>query len=420
MGNKRSSAKGAAVGWGLAFVVVVYFVGWWFWSDWRKKTVPQKPAAPFTNTLDIARATNLLHWLNTNFVATTNASSKPIAAPPGIRTVTNHFPIATSNLVTVRTAAPPLFRTSTNLATTISPPLKGSTNTPASGTSERPVRNFLEAQIALARMAISCGPIDGMVGAQTRASIRAYQIDNELTPTGDLDSETKESLTIEEPVFTNYVILPADLARLRPLPTTWVGKSEAESLDYETILELVAEKHQASHNLIKSLNPSVNWTNISPFTSVKVPYVARPAPKRHAALVRISLAGKTLEAFDAETNLLAHFPCSIAARVEKRPVGQLLVVTGAENPNYTFDPTVFPESEEARQIDHRLIIPPGPNNPVGTAWITLDKPGYGIHGTPRPDQVGRTESHGCFRLANWNAEYLLKLVSSGTPVYVVP
>lgn len=282
------------------------------------------------------------------------------------------------------------------------------------------MRDFLEAQIALARLAISCGPIDGRVGAQTRAALRAFQRDNDLTPTGDLDAETKEALTIEEPIFTTYTITPADLARLHPLPTTWVGKSEQESLDYETILELVAERFEASHNLVKSLNPSINWTNVSPFTVVKVPNVTRPAPKRRAAFIRIALAGKTLEAFDSETNLLAHFPCSIAARVEKRPVGQLAVVTGAENPNYTFDPAVFPESEEARQIDHKLIIPPGPNNPVGTAWITLDKPGYGIHGTPRPDQVGRTESHGCFRLANWNAEYLLKLVSAGTPVYVEP
>jgi len=57
---------------------------------------------------------------------------------------------------------------------------------------------------------------------------------------------------------------------------------------------------------------------------------------------------------------------------------------------------------------------------VGTAWIGLDKPGYGIHGTPKPEEVGRTESHGCFRLANWNAELLMRYVTVGTPVRVVP
>jgi lipoprotein-anchoring transpeptidase ErfK/SrfK len=117
--------------------------------------------------------------------------------------------------------------------------------------------------------------------------------------------------------------------------------------------------------------------------------------------------------------LLIHFPCSIARHVEKRPVGVLHVVVVAPNPNYTFDPDVFPESAEAKQLKRKLVLPPGPNNPVGVAWIGLDRPGYGMHGTPRPEEVGRTESHGCFRLANWNAAYLVRIVRVGTPVYVV-
>ena len=138
-------------------------------------------------------------------------------------------------------------------------------------------------------------------------------------------------------------------------------------------------------------------------------------------MVRISIGARVLQAFDADTNLLAHFPCSIAARVEKRPVGETLsVVVMAANPNYTFDPEVFPESAEARQLGRKLVLQPGPNNPVGTVWIGLDKPGYGVHGTPRPEDVGRTESHGCFRLANWNAEHLFKLVTIGTPVQIDP
>jgi lipoprotein-anchoring transpeptidase ErfK/SrfK len=207
---------------------------------------------------------------------------------------------------------------------------------------------------------------------------------------------------------------------LQPLSKTWLGKSQQSALDYENVLELVAEKFHAHPKEIRLLNPSVDWTNIFAGTTVTVPDAAYPKPATKASWAVISLAEKTLEAFDDQTNLIAHFPCSIAAKVEKRPAGELHVVAIAPNPNYTFNPEIFPESPEAQTLTNKLILKPGPNNPVGTVWISLDRPGYGMHGTPKPEDVGRTESHGCFRLANWNAEFLLKLVWVGMPVRVEP
>jgi lipoprotein-anchoring transpeptidase ErfK/SrfK len=226
---------------------------------------------------------------------------------------------------------------------------------------------------------------------------------------------------LNAPPLTRYTVSSNDLARLQPVAPTWLGKSQQSALDYETVLELVAEKFHAHPGYIRTLNPGINWSNgVAAGTELWAPNVGYPEPTEKAAFVRISLAGKSLEVFGANSNLLAHFPCSIAARVEKRPVGELHVTAIAPNPNYTFDPAVFPESAEAQTLGRKLILPPGPNNPVGVAWISLDKPGYGLHGTPHPEQVGRTESHGCFRLANWNAAYLLKLVTPGTPVLVEP
>jgi lipoprotein-anchoring transpeptidase ErfK/SrfK len=146
--------------------------------------------------------------------------------------------------------------------------------------------------------------------------------------------------------------------------------------------------------------------------------VEYPSAYAKAAFLRIGLSSKTLQAFDANTNLLVHFPCSIAREMSKRPVGQLEVAVMVPDPDYRFDPKVFRESPEARRLKGALMLPPGPNNPVGTAWIGLNKPGYGIHGTPHPEEVGRTESHGCFRLSNWDADYLMQLVEIGTPVLV--
>ncbi|MEI7941225.1 MAG: L,D-transpeptidase [Verrucomicrobiota bacterium] len=284
----------------------------------------------------------------------------------------------------------------------------------------RPVQNAFEAQLALARLGISSGSLDGVIGSQTRSALRAFQQKEHLPVTGELDAATKERLLRAATPYTTYTVTTNDLARLQTLSSTWLGKSQQTALDYENILELVAEKSHSHPNLIRRLNSSIVWTNVAAGTNLKVPDVAYADASTKAAFATISLSGKVLEAFDANTNLLAHFPCSIAQRVEKRPIGELHVAAIAPNPNYTFDPDVFPESAEARQLKTKLILPPGPNNPVGVAWISLDKPGYGIHGTPSPEQVGRTESHGCFRLANWNAEYLIKLAWVGMPVYVEP
>ena len=283
----------------------------------------------------------------------------------------------------------------------------------------RPVQNVFEAQLALVAHGISPGSLDGALGSQTRAALMAFQRQAHLAVTAELDAPTRDALLLTAPPYTTLVLASNDLARLQPLASTWLGKSQQTALDFETALELVAEKTFTHPSLIKRLNPNIDWANVTAGTAVQVPNAAYPDPPAKVAFVCIRLASRTLEAFDSNTNLLVHFPCSIAQRVDKRPVGELHVAVIAPNPNYTFDPEIFPESSEAQQLNHKLVLPPGPNNPVGVAWIGLDKPGYGIHGTPKPEEVGRTESHGCFRLANWNADYLLRLVAVGTPVYVV-
>jgi len=259
-----------------------------------------------------------------------------------------------------------------------------------------------------------------MMGPQTSAALRAFQQREQLPQSGVLDAATRSRLMIGTHPVVGYWVSSNDLSRLQPVAPTWLGKSEQSALEFETILELVAEKSHANPKLIRRLNPTVNWSNVTAGAELRIPDVAYPEPTKPGAFVRISLSAKTLQVFGENSNLLAHFPCSIAQRVEKRPVGELYVTAIAPNPNYTFNPEVFPESPEAQTIGRKLIIQPGPNNPVGVAWISLSLSGYGIHGTPNPEHVGRTESHGCFRLANWNAEYLIKLVTTGTPVHVEP
>jgi lipoprotein-anchoring transpeptidase ErfK/SrfK len=288
----------------------------------------------------------------------------------------------------------------------------------AASSATRPVETILEAQIALVRQGISPGSIDGAAGSQTRAALIAFQKKQGLVPSGLLDGQTRPLLLIAPPVMTNYTVTSEDLGRLMPLPATWLEKSGQPRLDFENILELLGERAFSNPQLIRALNPNVNWDELASGTAVTIPRVDYPPVAGKAAFVKISLQQCILEAFDAQTNLLLHFPCSIGRLAAKRPAGELHVTAIALDPNYTFDPAVFPESPEAQTVGRKLILPPGPNNPVGVAWIGLDRPGYGIHGTPAPEQVGRTESHGCFRLANWNASYLAGLVWVGMTVIV--
>lgn len=259
------------------------------------------------------------------------------------------------------------------------------------------------------------------MGSQTRAALRAFQGQNRLPPTGTLDDTTLATLAFEDALFAEYTVTAEDVAGLQPLGQTWIAKSQQSALAYETVLELVAERTHSNPKLIRWLNPQIDWTRAGEGTVLKVVNAGAMIADRKAAFLQIHLAERKLHAYDSGTNLIAHFPCSIAARVDKRPLGEeLRIAAVAPNPNYTFDPAVFPESAEARRIGRKLILQPGPNNPVGTVWLGLDKPGYGIHGTPKPEDVGRTESHGCFRLANWNVEHLLGLVGVGTPVFIEP
>ncbi len=293
------------------------------------------------------------------------------------------------------------------------------TNT-AIPTNPPPVKSsaVLEAQVALDRIGISSGSVDGVMGSQTRTALRAFQWREALPQTGELDETTRSRLPSAGMVLSRYRVELEDVTRLLPLAGTWLGKSEQERLDYQSLIELIAEKHHAHPGLIQRLNSAVDWNSVGVGAEIVVPMTKRYPPTARAAFLQIRLSQRTLQAFDGANRLIAHFPCSIAQRVEKRPVGELVVAVLAPNPNYTFDPEIFPESAEARELGRKLVLPPGPNNPVGAVWIGLNRPGYGIHGTPKPEEVGRTESHGCFRLANWNAEYLLQLVTIGTPVRV--
>jgi lipoprotein-anchoring transpeptidase ErfK/SrfK len=186
------------------------------------------------------------------------------------------------------------------------------------------------------------------------------------------------------------------------------------------LLERIAERFHCAEQFLQALNSEVDFARAKAGQTLNVPNVLVSRPAEKANVVRIKLGRKVIIAYGDRDRIIGFFPCSIGKDKERRPVGELKVKTFAPNPNFTWDPAVFAESPESKTITSKLILPPGPNNPVGVYWIGLDRTGYGIHGTPKPEDIGKTESHGCFRLANWNVEALAKLLEIGTPVVIEP
>lgn len=284
----------------------------------------------------------------------------------------------------------------------------------------RPVANTIELQVALARKGFSPGSIDGSLGGQTRQALLAYQRAHELPPTGELDPETRAELEVVDPIYSRALLTEADFARIDPPPASWKERGTRTRMAYHSILEMVAEKSMSDPDLIRQLNPGLDFNSLTPGTEIIAPHMPSLRWHSRAKHLRISLSQRTLQAINPKGNIIFHCPVSIARQVEKRPSGELRVKVKVADPNYTFNPAILSATAAREGIGQKFVIQPGPNNPVGSVWIGLNLPSYGIHGTPEPEKVGRTESSGCFRLANWNARTLLDIVLPGTPVYVQP
>ncbi len=381
--------------------------------------------------------------------------AKPVTEPEKPKTLRERADEETRHLVERPAPAPTGAPTKPSAQTVASltppaevahPPVPGQTNAPAATTPEKlppivqpataslakgaPVRalpldpNKLTTervaayQVALERIYFSCGFIDGDQGMRTQRMLRAFQTSRGLPVTGVLDQATRDAIGEPGEPFLTYTVTQTDVDSIMPKPATWKEKAAAKRLGYSDIWEALAEKFHCTRAYLKQLNPTIKTPVAGTELIGPKVYPAAPLPK--IASLRILLSETSIEALDANGKIVAFFPCSIAKDKNKRPNGALTVKSVVPNPDYTFDPALFADAAKAEGITHKMVLPPGPRNPVGTDWIGLSLPGYGIHGTPEPENISRTQSHGCFRLANWNADKVLKMVKVGTPVDVQP
>jgi len=274
---------------------------------------------------------------------------------------------------------------------------------------------LLRAQVLLDRAGVSPGSIDGRGGENVRKAIAAFERLNGLPENGRLDPETWARLTQDSrPVLIDYTLTDEDLRGpfLETIPDGFEEKAKLKQLGFTSPAELLAEKFHMDEELLTALNPGRDFKVAG--TPILVAAVSSKE-RRSARVKRIEVDKKrrTLRAFDGAGAMIAFYPASIGSDEKPAPSGSTTVRVVAPNPAYYYNPDYKFRGVETKE---KLTIQPGPNNPVGSTWIDLDIESYGIHGTPEPDKVSKSYSHGCVRLTNWDAAELAGLVEKGTVV----
>ena len=273
-----------------------------------------------------------------------------------------------------------------------------------------------EIQILLDRKGISPGVIDGHFGGNVDKGLAAYrQLTGQVLRSTDSEGIKKALAESGGDAFTSYTITPQDAAGpfVASVPSDYGEKAKLDRLSYTSVIEMLAERFHMDERYLKALNPNANFGR--PGTIIRVANVGG-AVKTPVAKVIADKGQKQVRAYDAAGKLVAAYPATIGSGDTPSPTGTHTVARIAIDPEYTYNPKINFKQGENHDI---LKIPPGPNGPVGSVWIALSKPTYGIHGTPDPSKIGKTESHGCVRLTNWDAQELAKLVKAGVTVEFV-
>ncbi len=299
---------------------------------------------------------------------------------------------------------------SADLTTLAATPTDAPAWTPTGHERATPNAAIVRLQVLLDRAGASPGVIDGFYGDNVQKAVFAFEAMRGLAADGQLDPEVLQALETGEPVIGTYTITDEDVAAIGPpVPTDYAEMAERDFLGYASVVEELAERFHMDEDLLVALNPGVT------FTAGETVLAAAYGPDLEGQVARIE-ADKSLRqvrAYDAEDRLIAAYPATIGSEANPSPTGTHLIEGVAPMPDYTYNPKVNFQQGENTSV---LTIPPGPNGPVGSMWIDLSEPTFGIHGTPEPSRIDKTASHGCIRLTNWDANELARMVKPGVPV----
>jgi len=284
----------------------------------------------------------------------------------------------------------------------------------AGSSSKEPDAVVLKLQIMLDQAHFSPGVIDGRMGDNTVYALREFEKQSGLASDGRLDQAHWNALTRgNKKVLVPYTVTEADTKGpfVKSIPKDYAALAVLDSLSYTSVEERLGEKFHLDIALLKALNPGARLDD--PGEKIVVPNVVNVSPKGEVTNIEIDKAQSVLRGYGRDGKLLVVYPASIGSEDNPSPRGKMTVKGVARNPKYSYRPD---KNFQQQGNLGPLTLPPGPNGPVGSIWIDLTKETYGIHGTANPELVGKTLSHGCVRLTNWDAEELGRLVKFGAKV----
>lgn len=327
-------------------------------------------------------------------------------------------------------ATPPLTREAIETATFVAAPAGKAQDTSrpkkpgrkAEAAKPSPDPLLIKVQVLLDRAGFSPGAIDGRDGDNLRGALRAYAAAQGLPARETLDQALFDRLAQgAQPVTAEITLGEAEVKGpfLASVPRRLEEQAEIGPLRYTNPREMLAERYHMQRDLLSAMNPGkpldkagtvLLVAGVTPMGQGKIE--PRPqAPK--VTRIEVDKGARRVRAFGEDGALVSDVPASIGSAEKPAPSGDTKVKGVAFDPWYTYNPRYRFAGVKAR---HRFSIEPGPNNPVGLVWIDLAIPSYGIHGTPEPEKIGKTESHGCIRLTNWDARSLAAHVERGAKV----
>lgn len=297
-------------------------------------------------------------------------------------------------------------------------------------------RNLLKMQVVLDRLGFSPGVIDGRAGMSLTSAIKGFQESRGLPVTGKPDAQTMQALApywgteATKTLELNARVLAGPY--LPEIPKSEVDQAKLPGLYYRSPLEKLAEMFHTTPRVLVELNGP--QTMLTPGTKVVFPNVlptsraydpARTdewratlnmlnvdAAQPEASRIVVDKSDKVLRVYDKADKLVAQFQVTTGSQYDPLPIGKWTIKGADYNPKFHYNPALFWDADKS---DDKAQLPPGPNGPVGVVWLDLSKKHYGIHGTPNPELIGRSESHGCVRLTNWDVARLSVMAKPGTP-----